>query len=99
MSSEKYACLYTSAGRCIFTAHFSFGGAVPKRSYKRYSPTALYSFIFLLWKEVQEQPNADCDLNESFADGWTLALLSSAELNQTMGLSSFLYNLTPHLLL
>lgn len=48
---------------------------------------------------MQEQPNADCDLNESFADGWILALLFSAELNQTMGLFSFLYNPIIHFLL
>lgn len=63
MSSERWVFLYASAGRCIFTAHLSFGGAVPKRSYKICSPTALYCFIFLLWKEVKEQPNAGCDLN------------------------------------
>lgn len=50
-------------------------------------------------KEVLELPNADYDLNESFAHGWTLALLPITELNQTMGLFSFLYNLITYLLL
>ena len=99
MSSERWAFLYASAERCVFTAHFSFGGAAPKCSYQRCSPAALCCITFLLRKGVQEQPNAGCHLHQSFADGWTLALLSSAELNQTMGLFSFLCNLIIHLLL
>lgn len=53
MSSERWGFPYTSAGRCIFTSQFSFGGAVLKRGYKRYSPTATYSFIFFLWKRCR----------------------------------------------
>lgn len=76
---RRWASLHTSAGSCTFTAGFSFGGAGLNSSDKRCSPTTLYWFIFLLWKEVQEHPNAVSDLHPSFADGWTLVQLSRAE--------------------
>lgn len=60
VSSERWAFLRTSAGRCIFSAQFSFGSTAPQHTYGRCSPTALNSLIFLLYEEVQEHTNADC---------------------------------------
>lgn len=47
MSSERWAFLHTSAGRRIFSAHFSFGSTALEHSHGRYSPTAwtLLSFF------------------------------------------------------